>query len=82
MEFIARMRNRRVATMVHYPVPIHGHHAYRDLVRTPVSLEGAERLSELVVSLPLHPQLSDDEVEQVAAAARASAETQRAWTSG
>jgi dTDP-4-amino-4,6-dideoxygalactose transaminase len=70
---MARMRDRGIATMIHYPVPIHGHQAYRNLVRTPVSLDAAELLSELVVSLPLNPELSDDEVERVAAAARASA---------
>jgi dTDP-4-amino-4,6-dideoxygalactose transaminase len=72
--FMARMRDRGVATMVHYRRPIHGHQAYRDLVRTPVSLGAAELLSELVVSLPLTPELSDDEVKRVAAAARESFE--------
>jgi dTDP-4-amino-4,6-dideoxygalactose transaminase len=75
-EFRAAMRDRGIATMVHYPAPIHAHPAYRDLVRTPVTLEVAERLSEQVVSLPLHPELSDDEVERVATAARASSKNQ------
>jgi dTDP-4-amino-4,6-dideoxygalactose transaminase len=71
-EFRAAMRDRGIATMVHYPAPIHAHPAYSDLIRTPVGLEAAERLSEEVVSLPLNPELSDDEVGRVAAAASAS----------
>jgi dTDP-4-amino-4,6-dideoxygalactose transaminase len=71
--FRAAMDDRGVATAVHYPRPVHGHEAYRSLVRMPVPLPAAERLAASVVSLPLYPELSDGEVAEVAAAAAWSA---------
>jgi dTDP-4-amino-4,6-dideoxygalactose transaminase len=61
-----------VATLIHYPRPIHGHEPYRALGEGR-SLEGAEELAASVVSLPLYPELSDAEVEHVAQAAAAAA---------
>ena len=68
--FQAALRERGVESLVHYPRPIHGHPPYETLGRGPVRLSNAELLSEQVVSLPLYPELSDDEVEHVAQAAR------------
>jgi dTDP-4-amino-4,6-dideoxygalactose transaminase len=71
--FQAALEERRVATLVHYPHPIHGHEPYRGLGRGGLSLANAERLSGQVVSLPMYPELTDAEVEHVATAARAAA---------
>jgi dTDP-3-amino-3,4,6-trideoxy-alpha-D-glucose transaminase len=62
-----------VDTLVHYPVPIHGHPPYRELRRDLEELAAAERLAAEVVSLPLYPELTDAEVEHVARAAAAAA---------
>jgi dTDP-4-amino-4,6-dideoxygalactose transaminase len=61
--FRARLRERGVETLVHYPVPVHRQPAYEHLphVDVPVS----ERLCAQVVSLPLYPELTDAEAEQV-----------------
>jgi dTDP-4-amino-4,6-dideoxygalactose transaminase len=64
----AALRERGVETIVHYPLPIHGHETYRELGQSPVSLAGAERLADEVVSLPLNPQMSDAEIDLVAEA--------------
>jgi dTDP-4-amino-4,6-dideoxygalactose transaminase len=71
--FQAELEERGVATLVHYPRPIHGHPPYEALGRGRVSLEHSERLSEQVVSLPIYPELTDAEVEHVADAARHAA---------
>jgi dTDP-4-amino-4,6-dideoxygalactose transaminase len=71
--FQAAMEEQGVATLVHYPEPIHGHEPHAALGRGPVPLTVAEELSRTVVSLPIYPELTDGEVEQVAAAARAAA---------
>ncbi|MEA2471844.1 MAG: hypothetical protein QOE38_2843, partial [Thermoleophilaceae bacterium] len=71
--FQAALAEREVATLVHYPRPIHGHEPYAELGHGPVPLTNAERLAQRVVSLPVYPGLSDAEVEHVAAAARAAA---------
>src|SRR4051812_40882403 len=71
--FQAALGERGVATLVHYPRPIHGHPPYEQLGRGPVPLANAETLSERVVSLPIYPELTDAEVEHVAEAAREAA---------
>lgn len=64
-----------VQTLVHYPRPIHGHPAYRHLASRAHSLHESERLCTTVVSLPLYPELTEHEVEQVIdAVARATAD--------
>jgi dTDP-4-amino-4,6-dideoxygalactose transaminase len=64
--FRARLRERGVETLVHYPEPIHRQPAYGHLPRVDVPV--AERLCAQVVSLPLYPELTDAEAEQVVAA--------------
>ena len=62
-----------VETLVHYPRAVHEHPAYRDIGRSG-SLGASEQLAASVVSLPLFPELSDEEVETVlASAVRAAA---------
>jgi dTDP-4-amino-4,6-dideoxygalactose transaminase len=65
--FRERLRARGVETLVHYPLPIHRQAAYAHLDGG-VPLSVSERLSERVVSLPLYPELTDAEAEQVVAA--------------
>jgi dTDP-4-amino-4,6-dideoxygalactose transaminase len=71
--FQAVLEERGVATLVHYPRPVHGHPPYEALGRGPVALTNSEWLSERVVSLPIYPELTDAEVEYVADAAREAA---------
>jgi len=70
--FRAELARLGVETAVHYPRPIHLQPAYRALGEGR-SLPVSERLAASVVSLPLYPELADDEVELVAEAARAAA---------
>jgi dTDP-4-amino-4,6-dideoxygalactose transaminase len=62
-----------VQTLIHYPKPAHLHPPYRELADGPASLSVSERFCERILSLPLYPELSDDEVERVAQALRAFA---------
>jgi dTDP-4-amino-4,6-dideoxygalactose transaminase len=59
-----------IGTLIHYPTPVHGHPPYRRLAAGPVSLSVSERLCERILSLPIYPELRDDEVERVAEALR------------
>lgn len=49
-----------VPTMVFYPKPMHLQPAYFEYGDGPESLPVSERLSEQVMSLPMHPYMSDD----------------------
>ena len=65
-KLIARLLERGVQTLVHYPVPPHRQPAYASLqdVRLPLT----ERLHEEVLSLPLGPTLCDADADRVIAA--------------
>jgi len=60
-----QLLDRGVGTLVHYPTPAHLQPAYRYLGHGVGSFPIAEAASESVVSLPLYPSLSDDDVDYV-----------------
>jgi dTDP-4-amino-4,6-dideoxygalactose transaminase len=62
-----RLRERSVASGVHYPVPVHRHPALAGLVRTPEPLPVAERLAREVLSVPVHQDLGPGDAERVIA---------------
>ena len=59
-----------VGVIVHYPIPPHLQQAYAGLGMAKGSLPIAERIHDQVLSLPLHPYLSDADQERVIAAVR------------
>jgi dTDP-4-amino-4,6-dideoxygalactose transaminase len=62
----AHLGRRDVETGVHYPVPIHRQAAWRDTWGDGPSLPCAEQAAREILSLPVHPDLTDAEVECVA----------------
>jgi dTDP-4-amino-4,6-dideoxygalactose transaminase len=56
---------RGIATGIHYPVPLHLQPAFRGKLR-PGDLPVAEKACREIVSLPLHPFLSENQVDEVA----------------
>jgi hypothetical protein len=65
----ARLRALGVATGIHYPSPVHLQPAYRGRVMLgPFGCRQTEAASREVLSLPLYPELTDAQVEQVCAA--------------
>ena len=55
-----------VGTLIHYPVPIHQQPAYAGrCFQSPYGLPETERAAGEILSLPIHPQLRDDQVTQV-----------------
>lgn len=60
------LRNRGVGTAIHYPVPIHRHPAYAGRLPTSGPLPQTDAASREILSLPMYPQLRDDEVITVA----------------
>jgi len=57
---------RGVGTAIHYPVPIHLQEAYDHLGYKPGSLPATEQACSRVLSLPLYPELTLDQVEYAA----------------
>ena len=61
---------RGVETLIHYPIACHRAPAYRHLGLPPGSLPETERLADRVLSLPMGPHLTDEDVAYVAACVR------------
>jgi dTDP-4-amino-4,6-dideoxygalactose transaminase len=68
------LEQRRIATAVHYPLPVHRQPAYRRLAAlTPDPLTATDALAGEILSLPMHGGLDDDQVAEVVAALQAAA---------
>lgn len=68
-----RLKAAGVATMVHYPIPPHLQPAYAAAGISKGRLPITERIHREVLSLPMGPALTDEDVERVISAVRANA---------
>jgi dTDP-4-amino-4,6-dideoxygalactose transaminase len=60
-----------VQTGIHYPIPVHLQTGYRDLGYAAGDFPTTERAAREVLSLPMYPELTNVQVDQVAAAVHA-----------
>ena len=68
-EFMGFLRDKGIGTAIHYPQPVHLQPAYSGrILLAPGGLPVTERIQNELVSLPMFPQLKEDEVAQVCAA--------------
>ena len=63
-----RLTEAGVQTGVHYPIPVHLQPAYRDLGYSAGDFPVCERASGEVLSLPIFPELTQDQIRTVALA--------------
>ena len=63
----AHLHAEGIETMIHYPKAIHAQPAYRDVLPDTV-VPNAERLQHEVLSLPMSPVMTDEQVDHVIAA--------------
>ena len=66
----AALRADGIQTGVHYPIPIHLQPAWADLGHGAGAFSCSERAASQVLSLPLFPEMTDEQVDTVAAAVR------------
>ncbi len=69
-ELRAHLQARGVSTAIHYPLALHRQPAFLDVAREDEPLPVATAAGDHVLCLPMFPQLTDDEVDQVCAAVR------------
>lgn len=60
-ELQARLDSKGVVALVHYPYPIHLQPAYKSRLRCD-NLSRTERAAQTVLSLPMYPELTEEEV--------------------
>jgi len=61
----AHLRERGIETGIHYPTPLHRQPAWRSLYHQELSFPRAERAAQEMLSLPVFPDLSEEEVATV-----------------
>jgi UDP-2-acetamido-2-deoxy-ribo-hexuluronate aminotransferase len=52
-----------IPTMIYYPLPLHFQKAFQNVPYPPGSFPVAERLSESVISLPIHTEMQTDQLD-------------------
>ncbi len=60
------LKERGVATGLHYPTPLHLQQAYRSLGHARGDFPVAEAYADRLLSLPMFPELREDQVRHVA----------------
>jgi dTDP-4-amino-4,6-dideoxygalactose transaminase len=65
-ELRVRLKEQGVDTGVHYPVPLHLQPAYERLRVAKGALPVTERLAKEIISLPLYPELTEEQVDHIA----------------
>jgi len=80
--FVVRSKNREqfqqllnqagIGTLIHYPIPPHLQAAYADLNFSKGAFPIAEQIHDEVLSLPMGPAMSNEQVQQVIDAVKAS----------
>jgi len=64
-ELINHLSQKGIPAMVYYPVPLHLQKAYQDARYQKGDFPVAEKLSQCVISLPMHTELSDDQLKYI-----------------
>jgi len=65
------LADRGIASAVYYPIPLHRQRAFADTCRD-ISLPVAESVAARCLSLPIFPEMTDDEIDAVVSAVRDS----------
>ncbi|MCU4674724.1 DegT/DnrJ/EryC1/StrS family aminotransferase [Catenovulum sp. 2E275] len=63
--YIQRAQNKGIPTAVYYATCMHQQTVFKDINTAGLDLSNAEQIARSCFSLPMHPYLSDDEIEQV-----------------
>lgn len=61
----AYLKEKEIGALIHYPVPVHIQPAYRGRLKGSECLPETERVAREILSLPIYPELSDDETAAV-----------------
>lgn len=64
-DFKKYLESKGVPTMIYYPVPLHLQKAYMDPQFGEGSFPVTEKLSNIVLSLPIHTEMANDQIDYI-----------------
>ena len=64
----AKLKEAGIPTMVYYPIPLHKQIVYKDYNFNIEDLKTSENLCKCVLSLPMHPYMSEEQVDMISKA--------------
>ena len=67
-ELIAALANENIACGIHYPIPLYRAVPFADAPTVPMDLPVCNRLADEIVSLPMFPEITREQVSRVAEA--------------
>ncbi len=67
----AALKAQGIPSMVYYPTPMHLQTAFKDNPSSISHLTSSTKLSETVLSLPMHPYLSEEEIQTISEVVKA-----------
>ena len=59
------LKENNIPSMIYYPKPMHKQEAFKKFDTEKVALHNTDKLCKTVLSLPLHPYVQDEEIQQV-----------------
>jgi dTDP-4-amino-4,6-dideoxygalactose transaminase len=68
-KLLENLTRKQIPAQIYYPIPVHKQKAYAASLAN-LSLPVTERICTEVLSLPIHPWLTSDQIEQIASACR------------
>ena len=68
----AKLKEQGIPTMVYYPTPMHSQTAYKALNYSEYACPNAQQLCGTVLSLPMHPYITEEIIDQVCDALKAA----------
>jgi dTDP-4-amino-4,6-dideoxygalactose transaminase len=67
-ELIEHLKSHNIHAGVHYPMSVHMQPAYKTRIRKAVNMSVTEKLAQEVLSLPMFPELENQQISEVAQA--------------
>ena len=69
-QLLQYLRSKGISAGIHYPIPLHLQPAFAGLGYKPGAFPSTEKAASEVISLPMYPELRQDQIEEVAQAVR------------
>ena len=64
-DVMEKLANEGVRTLIHYPIPVHLQECYKELGYKKDAFPVAEKCCEEIMSLPMYPELTEEEIRYV-----------------